>query len=209
MASPNPIDYFCHDLWRYNGGDVRALLHVRLPQAGPLLNTVLAGVDAAGGFVYGFKNGNSRDRSTKFLVGYIGVASKMQAEFIYRFARCGISHQAATKPGVEFSVDYTNVSTEILSLTQNEVVHLDVVVLAYAHLAALWRLKGELAHPKKEFHLPHYDMDDDDRLRVAVVEELRQQSARGPAAPDPFQGITSPSSSSTILRMPDGSTSTP
>jgi len=101
---------------KYNCGDIEALLNCKCPElqdkAGPLLNSIMQGIDAAGGCLYEFKENNSRTRSTRFMKEKMGFDKKL-AGYIYSSVRCGMFHEGVTKTGVRFSRRSPNNETGI------------------------------------------------------------------------------------------------
>ena len=85
-------------------GDIEALLEtqdVRLrDKAGPLLDSVMAGIDAAGGCLYGFCKG-SLERSVRFMTKEMHLCEEL-AGVVYDLVRCGMVHEGITKWGVAF-----------------------------------------------------------------------------------------------------------
>lgn len=74
----------------------------------PYILLVSAGIDFLGGLREGFKSNNSASRSCNFIKAWMGRVNtlykvKGMSEIIYKSARCGSSHQAIYKKGVESS----------------------------------------------------------------------------------------------------------
>lgn len=74
----------------------------------PYILLVCAGIDFLGGLTDGFKSNNSGDRSRKFIKEWMGRVNNLykvkgMSDVIWKSVRCGSSHQAIYKKGVESS----------------------------------------------------------------------------------------------------------
>ena len=112
-AEFDPVKYWKTVVVEYLCGDITALLSCQncglRDKAGPLLHCVMAGIDAAGGCLYGFKDengrGNSKKRSIRFMVEKLYLDEKL-ATLIYECVRCGMAHEGITKSGIVFRRGY-------------------------------------------------------------------------------------------------------
>lgn len=87
--------------------DIRKIVNKQLHFTFPYILLVSTGIDFLGGLTEGFLN-NSRERSCNFIEAWMGkinilYADKKISEVIYKSVRCGSSHQAMYKKGVESS----------------------------------------------------------------------------------------------------------
>ena len=155
--------YFERSVLKYSKGDVEALLNAKLPCAGPLLSTIMNGIDNLGGMCYGFKKTNVGDRSRDFLHKQMGL-SKELAAFLYASVRCGIVHQGMPKMGLEFLVQYDGPKCgKIISQQSNEYLLLDVTALAHCYLKTIEEINVEPIKYIK--HCPKYTEEEKSKLK--------------------------------------------
>lgn len=90
--------------------DIKKILNQKLDFTFPYILLVSAGIDFLGGLIEGFQDnpGNSKFRSCIFIRDWMGKVNPLyaeipMAELIYQSARCGASHRAMYKKGVESS----------------------------------------------------------------------------------------------------------
>ena len=99
MDKISPVQYWEVAIKRYICGDIEALLEWQAENAGPLLNSTMAGIDAAGGCLYEFKKDNSKSRSVQFMKQNMKIPEDA-ATCIYEMMRCGMFHEGGVKLGV-------------------------------------------------------------------------------------------------------------
>ena len=102
------VRFFKKIIREYNCGDIKWLLKKRTPTLGPLLACVGAGVDTIGGMMFGFKTGNSKDRSMQFLKDVMKFDGTT-AGGLYRCARCGYVHEGIGKLNFSWFADYERI----------------------------------------------------------------------------------------------------
>ena len=135
--------YFERSVIKYSKGDVEALLKAELPCAGPLLSTIMNGIDNLGGMCYGFKSSNVGDRSRYFLHERMGLSEELAA-FLYESVRCGIVHQGMPKMGLEFLVQYdSSEGSNIISRQSEKYLLLNVTALAHCYLKTIEEINAE------------------------------------------------------------------
>lgn len=135
--------YFKRSIVEYNRGDVEKLLKAKLDCAGPLLIVVLNGIDTLGGMCYGFRPGNSKERSVKFMTEKMGVAESV-ASFLYSVVRCGIVHQGMPKIGLTFFVWYDRIDKgNIFYKCSKNFIWLNVGELTYLYIDTVDRISKE------------------------------------------------------------------
>ena len=88
--------YF-EQFYKYSKSDVGVLLGLDT-NAGPLLITILNGIDILGGMCYEFKKNNSTKRSIDFMKNEMGIA-KPVAELLYKNIICVMEHKGMPKMG--------------------------------------------------------------------------------------------------------------
>ncbi len=79
--------------------------------AGPVLITVVSGIDTLGGVIYGFSQA-SHTRSVDFMEKYMPISTspcaekipRPLAEFVYDSVRCGVTHHGMPKIGVTYQL---------------------------------------------------------------------------------------------------------
>ena len=130
--------YF-EQFYKYSKSDVGVLLGLDT-NAGPLLITILNGIDILGGMCYEFKKNNSTKRSIDFMKNEMGIA-KPVAELLYKNIRCGMEHQGMPKMGIEFFIEKNdgipnrekvfckNIAKKYLRLNVSAFAHLYIDVL--------------------------------------------------------------------------------
>jgi hypothetical protein len=160
--------YFKQVVRDYNCGDVRALLNAELEQAGPLLTSVVNGMDLVGGMAHGFSHG-SADRSVQFMKKYLAV-SEEEAKLLYALVRCGMDHEGTTKLAVRFFVHYECRNKGVFLYKDREsCIWLNVTELAYAYLQAIDRIATDVhAHLS---HIPELSKKDEN-VFVAALEKI-------------------------------------
>jgi len=147
----DPKDYFQTVVRKYNNGDIDILLrnmeHMD-GKAGPLFAAVMDGIDLMGGMLYGFKGGNSCDRSTRYmreemdllnLQKGVGSQSEDEALVLYKYGRCGLLHEGATKYRVSIRFQAKPNGNDIFSVNGNDLV-VNVVPLAREFLESVKRI---------------------------------------------------------------------
>lgn len=128
--------YFEHVVHKYNCGDIRQLLDLKLKQAGPLLACTVNGIDTVGGMMLGFKKG-SRERSTEFMHRFLGLSPE-ESDLVYKLVRCGLAHEGISKLSVRFFVWYERVEPgTLLYKGGDNSIWLNVTELAESYLAAV------------------------------------------------------------------------
>jgi hypothetical protein len=158
--------YFNQVVLNYNRGDVRALLDAKLKQAGPLLNSVVNGIDLIGGMADGFLPKNSTSRSVKFMRKYLGLTEE-EARLLYALVRCGIAHEGVTKLAIRFFVHYDCRERHVFLYKDHEhCIWLNVTELAYSYLDAV-DLIGTEPHSHL-FHVPAPSPHDEDLFHAAL-----------------------------------------
>lgn len=137
--NPKVQTYFKQVIQDYNCGDIRALLSAKLSQAGPLLTSVVNGIDILGGMTSGFKTGSAA-RSERFMQEHLGLA-EADAKLLYSLVRCGMDHEGTAKLAVRFFVYYEQVMPGRFLFKDDEMcIWLDVTELARCYLSAVDRL---------------------------------------------------------------------
>ncbi|MFA5164301.1 MAG: hypothetical protein WC481_01885 [Candidatus Omnitrophota bacterium] len=128
--------YFWKSAVEYSKGDITQLLSARLSCAGPLLSTILSGIDNLGGICYKFKD-NSKARSIKFMSEKMKIPAEV-ANFLYSSVRCGIVHQGMPKIGLKFFVEYNRLDKGAIFYKCSEgYIWLNVVELAYSYIETI------------------------------------------------------------------------
>jgi hypothetical protein len=129
-------NYFRHVVEDYNCGDIRALIERRLEVAGPLLSTVVGGIDLVGGMMDGF-NQPSSNRSIAFMKKWMNLADAI-ARLLYSLVRCGVAHEGTTKLNIHYFVSYDRICPGIILYGGPEgSIWLNVTEFAHAYLAAV------------------------------------------------------------------------
>jgi len=160
-------EYFEHVIERYVCGDIRALLEKVQDKAGPLLNSVVNGIDILGGIIFDFKGangwGNSRQRSIDFMADHMGLHPKV-AELLYKLTRCGMTHEGVPKLGIRFFLDslYTP-ERECLYRDEANDVYVNVTALAHSYLNTVSDIsKDDLQY------VPECEPQEEDIIREAL-----------------------------------------
>ena len=156
MTNQDAQNYFARVVEQYVCGDISWLLGLgegKEGKAGPLLNSVVNGIDILGGILDGFGRGMSERRSVKFLESYMGLQPDV-ARFIYTAVRCGMAHEGVPKMDVIFFVDCAAPDNEPVPLkdSQNRV-WINVAVLAKRFLAAIEVVRN--GDPAKVAYVPN------------------------------------------------------
>jgi len=194
MISKDAEPYFKEIIEGYVCGDINWLLSTKKDGAGPLLNSVVNGIDTMGGIIYDFKDnpGNSRQRSLDFMTHYMKMRGNLIsgpiAKFLYVIVRCGMAHQGVPKNNIRFFVQYNRVDPGgILYVDQEGVVHLNVVEFAHAFLEAVSDVRrGRISDLK---YVPVFGPNDQGAFSTALPNitdshqdfESKLTSAGGPA----------------------------
>jgi hypothetical protein len=155
MTNQDAQNYFAQVVEEYVCGDISWLLGLGKDtegKAGPLLNSVVNGIDILGGILYGFGRGMSEKRSVKFLQFHMGLQPDV-AKFIYTAVRCGMAHEGVPKMGVAFFVVLAAPADQPFPLKDaNNKVQINVAVFARRFLKAVCEVrKNNLA---KLVHVP-------------------------------------------------------
>ncbi len=130
------IDYFDEAVVKYSAGDVQELLNKKVACAGPLLNTVVNGIDLLGGMCSGFGAG-SRKRSVDFMKNHMNIPEDL-AGVLYSSVRCGCVHQGMPKIGQKFFVLYDRLQPGVFVYKDSdEYLWLNVVEFAFSYLDAV------------------------------------------------------------------------
>lgn len=129
--------YFEKAILQYNKGDIEKILDARIKCAGPLLHTVLHGIDTMGGICYGFDKGSSV-RSVDYMKTYMNISPQLSA-FIYSSIRCGLTHEGMPRMGLKFYAHYDRLEKAIIfsSYTGDDYIYLNVVEFAYIYLDSI------------------------------------------------------------------------
>jgi hypothetical protein len=173
---PRAKAYFQKSVLLYSKGDIENLLKSKLTCAGPLLATILTGIDNLGGMCYGFDGHNVGKRSTRFMTEKMGFSDAL-ATFLYESIRCGIVHQGMPKMGLEFYVQYEGSNKGVIFYSASEkYIILNVTELAHLYLKTIEKIEAE---PDKHIgHYPQYTEDKKNALK-ANFEDARKDIASG------------------------------
>jgi hypothetical protein len=159
--------YFKQVVLDYNCGDIRALLDAELRQAGPLLNSVVNGIDIVGGMIWGFALG-SGDRSTQFMKSYFSISEI--ARMLYALVRCGMNHEGTTKLAVKFFVHHERLKKGVLLYKdRHHCVWLNVTEFAHSYVDVIDRIALDV-----HSHLSHIPVvsPKDEALFVDALNEI-------------------------------------
>ena len=136
-------DYFEKAVMKYNKGDIVQFLAAKLSCAGPLLNIIMDGIDHLGGMCYGFDTG-SKKRSIVFMKEEMGLLEE-RAELLYSVVRCGMTHEAMPKIGMNIFVLYNRYeSGKIFYIKDDGYIWLNVVELAYLYISTIDKISENL-----------------------------------------------------------------
>lgn len=158
---------YIEKLLDYTISDVGYLLHkFKNPQwgegkhAGPILMTVMSGIDALGGTVYGLDRPLGRrlgQASVDFMVEYMEIP-ELLSEFIYSSVRCGLFHHGMPKRSVEYELwnddEWSDICDSNDSYCQDVAKHkicINVAKMADKYLEAARRVKKEFNEDQCRF----------------------------------------------------------
>ena len=149
MSRERIEQFFSQVVIDYSCGDVKALLDANLSQAGPLLASVVNGIDLVGGMMQGFSEG-SQKRSCEFMRKHLNLSEPI-AKLLYSLVRCGVSHEGSTKQGLVYFVHPVRPhNLAILSRDHENAIWLNVSELARQYLTAVdmiaMDIHGNLSH---------------------------------------------------------------
>lgn len=124
-------EYF--DKWLIR--DIEKITEKKINFTIPYILLVSAGIDFLGGLVEGFKN-NSKIRSCNFIKNWMGRINQLykepqMAELIYQSARCGASHGAMYKKGIESSFGLYSPSLHLHVDSSNNQDHIFIHALQF------------------------------------------------------------------------------
>ncbi len=138
-------EYFEDVFVSYTMPDIEKLLDNDMPP-GPILITIMSGIDTMGGLIYGFSEG-SKKRSIDFMKDYMDIDEKV-TKLLYVYVRCGIAHECITISGVfigSAQPDYKdNDQIFFKEIINNEkVIGIETRALAKLFLESIKKLKSE------------------------------------------------------------------
>ena len=144
--------YFDRVIREYVYKDVECVLYARFTRAGPLLAVLINGLNAVAGSVYGFPDKDNMETTKKeskniekFLTKKMGLNIKSRellGEVFYKVIRCGVAHEAVTKPGVHFFVNYDRQSDDPFLYRRDYDIWLNVAQFALKFLSVLDNLSA-------------------------------------------------------------------
>ena len=159
--------FFKKVILEYLRGDLRWLLRKRAPTLGPLAACVGAGVDTAGGCVFGFGTG-SKQRSVNFMRTYMSFESEAAA-VIYSCVRCGYIHEGLSKLNVSWFADYQRLGRGMCLYKRDDGgVVVSLVEVSHTYLAAIKRLWKQ--HRSQIAHFPVADVRDQKKVAALPIE---------------------------------------
>ena len=175
--------YFDKAVMKYSRGDVLQLLDAKLTCAGPLLNIVMDGIDNLGGMCYGFdSNIGSERRSVDFMNKEMGLPIE-QAEFIYTVVRCGMTHEAMPKIGINIFVLYTRYEPRKTFYIKNDgYIWMNVVEFAYLYLKVIDKISKDWISKLSCFPQPK-DTNKElfDRAKGTISDNIESLAKKVPA----------------------------
>jgi hypothetical protein len=169
--------YFKHVVQQYNCGDIEQLLKLvpAMDKLGPLLASVVNGIDTVGGMMLGFEE-RSNKRSTEFMRQHLRLAPE-EADLVYALVRCGVAHEGVTKLAVQFFAHFDEAEGTsprvrpgvFLYRDARNSILLNVAELAYSYLDAIKRIADDIHSHLKYIPAPRPKEVEMYRNALAVV----------------------------------------